>query len=84
MTGSRLQVIAERLSQSLNSGVRSCHESAMYEYAIENHAISSSPEECLIRITGVRTDLNTVKSARGFRSILTKERCSVWLKMLSF
>ena len=34
MTGSRLQVIADFLSQSLNSGVPPCHQSAMYEYAI--------------------------------------------------
>jgi hypothetical protein len=43
MTGSRLHVIAERLSQSLNSAVLSCHDSAMYEYAMEQHSISSSP-----------------------------------------
>jgi hypothetical protein len=34
MTGSRLQVIADFLSQSLNSGVLPCHQSAMYEYAM--------------------------------------------------
>jgi hypothetical protein len=34
MTGSRLQEIADRLNQSLNSGVLACHASDMYEYAI--------------------------------------------------
>ena len=35
MTGSRLQVIADFRSQSLNSGEPPCHQSAMYEYAID-------------------------------------------------
>lgn len=34
-TGSRLQVIADFRSQSLNSGEPPCHQSAMYEYAID-------------------------------------------------
>lgn len=53
MTGSRLQVMAERLSHSLNSGVRSCHDSAMYEYANDYTLFRVRPVSCLIRITGV-------------------------------
>ncbi len=50
MTGSRLQVMADFLSQSLNSGVPPCHHSAMYEYAMDYPQFWSSYKTCLIRV----------------------------------
>ena len=63
MTGSRLQVIADFRSQSLNSGVPPCHHSAMYEYAMGGSSRSSREVERLIRVTGVRI-FNTLNLPR--------------------